>query len=109
MSAVLTVASVVTCSHGAPAVVPPPGTAKLSIAGVPVLLPADLTAATLACPGGPGGAGKCTGIASVVDGVPPAKLTVTGQPVVRDSLTGMTSGVPTTLSGIAGQSTLTTA
>jgi hypothetical protein len=107
-AAVLTFASTVTCNHSASAVFTPPGTAKLSVAGVRVLTGADLMAALLTCPGA-NGVGKCSGIIAVMDGISPAKLTVARQPVVRTTLSGTTNGAPTTLTCKANQSTLTTA
>ncbi|MFE9960554.1 hypothetical protein [Micromonospora sp. NPDC005299] len=98
--------STVSCGHGGTVVPSPPDTAKLSIAGRKVLLAADLTAATVTCPAVTAGqVVQCTKVSSVVD-APGAKLTVGGNPVIRDSLTGMTSGAPPLLTARAGQSKL---
>lgn len=106
---VLTLASTVTCAHGGAVTVTPPGTAKLHVQGQSVLLAADLTAATLACPAVTAGqVVQCVKVTSVMDEATPAKLTVAGASVLRDSLNGLTNGTPPTLAGIAGQTKLST-
>lgn len=109
MSRVLTLASTVTCHHGGAVVLAPPGTAKLRVGGAAVLLEADLVAGALTCPGVTAGqVVQCVKVVSATDGAPPAKLTVGGVPVLRETLAGTTNGAPPTLAAAPGPTKLST-
>jgi hypothetical protein len=112
MSAVLTTASVVQCSHKA-AVTLKASQSKLKAAGNPVLVLSDLVGATVVlCPNLPTPATPalkpCTSALSVAAGQA-TKLTVDNQPVLLESATGPTDSNPPGTWSVtsAGQTVLT--
>lgn len=91
MPFVLTVNSQITCGHNAPVTLT--SSAKLTVAGARALLLSNITGATIAtCPNQSSNTKKCTFVATATGTA--AKLTVAGQPVVNDTLTGTTDGTP---------------
>ncbi len=99
MPNVLTTASTVTCGHPVPpklGQVIVASTAKLKVAGAPVLLPVGAAAGTIADCGTvvtPGGNKPCTKVVTVGPG-PSTKLKVAGSPVLLDTLVLATDGNP---------------
>ncbi len=132
MPEVLTTASRITCTHGG--TISPSGAAKIKVNGSPVILAAGVAgkpvppgppappppppATPCAVPTDPNTATKsCTSVISVTDGKA-SKLKVNGQPVLLQSLGGVTDGTgpkppappptpPNGLSATANQSKLT--
>jgi hypothetical protein len=111
MPAVLTTSSKLVCAHGGELVVQA-STAALSAAGSPVLVRADLLAATVSrCPNTNATAGQkpCLKVTSVLAGASTA-LTVGGQPVMLETARGLTDAAPPLpvmwQVGSAGQSVL---
>jgi hypothetical protein len=87
MPDVLTAASRLQCSHGAPLVITP-SQQLLKVAGQSVLVRADLLAATIpACPVKPA---NCAKVVSVILGLS-TTLKVGSEPVALDSATGATA------------------
>ncbi|WP_157537785.1 hypothetical protein [Kitasatospora azatica] len=97
MPHVLTVRTTVTCGH-TPGKVTTASSAKLTVSGVPVLLPSSIgdmpvTGCPLLPP--PQGTVACKAVVQVQQGAA-AKLSVGGEPVVLDTLSGSTNGsIPT--------------
>jgi hypothetical protein len=95
MAKVLTTGSTVMCKHGGK--VATGSTAKLTVNGLPVLLAAGVSGRTVTtCPitDDPNtSTTKCRTVAAIIKG-PAVKLKVGGQPVILDTLTGMTNGTP---------------
>jgi hypothetical protein len=113
MGSPLTVSSTVQCGHLGPVTVS--SSAKLTVGGNAVLLQSGVAGQPInsaAClnpipPANPSGV-KCSAVVSVLPVSLAQKLTVGGQPVVLDSLTGLTNGVPPgSLLAVAGQAKLT--
>jgi len=94
MPFVLTTASTVQCAHGGTVALKASQT-RLTVDGNPALGPLDLVGAPIAScsvPATPGSA-PCLTVASVVAG-PAATLLVAGAPVLLDTATGLTNGIP---------------
>ena len=113
MRRVLTTLSTVTCGHPAGSV-RTASTAKLKVAGNPVLLESSVAGMAVASCGIPlvQGNKPCTTVLSVVD-APPPRLTVGGLPVLADAITGTTDGLiggapQSALAATASQTKLTT-
>ncbi|MDF2619206.1 MAG: hypothetical protein K0S00_1865 [Xanthobacteraceae bacterium] len=93
MSRVLTMAAAIACPHGGMATITS-GRSKLTVDGSPVLTAADLVGASfLGCTNAGPGLVPCKTIVSVVAGLS-ARLLVDGQPVLLDTATGLTDGLP---------------
>ncbi|MFE5813191.1 hypothetical protein [Streptomyces sp. NPDC056479] len=95
MPAVLTTASKLVCAHGAELIVQASTTA-LSAAGSPVLVQADLLAATVSqCTNTNANLGQkpCLKVTSVIAGAS-TTLTVAGQPVMLETARGLTDATP---------------
>lgn len=120
MPKVLTTASTVLCDVFLPLPLPHHGgtvtttsTAKLTVGGKPVLVASSL--GPIPAPGGTpcatvvaAGETPCTAVVTVLPASVASKLTVGGSPVVLETLTGTTNGVPPgALSAAANQTTLT--
>jgi hypothetical protein len=114
MPNVLTASSTVSCGHP-PGTVPVVSTAKLRVGTAGVLVKTDIDGKPADGRCGivppPQTNKKCTTVKGVTDGVA-TKLTVGGNPVMLDSLKGLTDGVfgtdpPNKLSATADQTKLT--
>ena len=95
MPAVLTTAATITCAHGG-TVTAQASTTQLSAGGAPVLVQADLLAATVSgCPNANASAGQapCLKVTSVTAGVS-VNLSVAGQPVLLENAQGLTNATP---------------
>ncbi|MFF3877191.1 hypothetical protein [Streptomyces sp. NPDC001978] len=95
MPAVLTTASKLVCVHGGELVVQASTTA-LTVDGSPVLVQADLLAATVSrCTNTNANLGQipCAKVTSVTEGVS-TSLTVGGGPVMLETARGLTNAVP---------------
>jgi hypothetical protein len=93
--AVLTSSSTLTCAHGGQLTVQA-STSKLTAGGSPVLVEADLLAATVSgCSNTNANAGQtpCLTITSILSGASTA-LTVDGQPVMLATAKGLTNATP---------------
>ena len=102
MAKVLTTASQVLCGPAGPPASPVHGgavtvqsTAKLTVAGNPVLVKSGVGPTVSGCktPVTPGGNKPCTAVSSVTTGEA-TKLQAGGQPVMLDTLGGTTDGNP---------------
>jgi hypothetical protein len=94
MASVLTTASTVKCAHGG-TVTLKASQSQLLVAGNPALTALDLVGAPIqSCPvvSSPSSA-PCVTVATVIVG-PATTLLVNGQPVLLDTATGLTNGVP---------------
>jgi hypothetical protein len=118
MPKVLTTASTVLCSIGAPSAhggtVKTASTARLRVAGSPVLTAAGVAAALVdaaspcTTPPTPGGNKPCTKVTTVNPASVAVKLKVGGVGVLLDTLKGATDGVPPgSLASTANQTKLT--
>ncbi len=116
MPFVLTTAGSVRCPDPVAGTVNLVSAAKLSVAGQPVLLAADVVSQPLVGCGvvdNPAqGIKHCTSVVAVTGGIS-TKLVVGGRPVLLDTLTGTTDGTPPPLGkplglAAAGQTKLTT-
>jgi hypothetical protein len=95
MTAVLTTAATIVCSHQGNVIVQA-STSKLAVGGSPVLVEADLLAATVAgCTNVNANAGQkpCLKVTSILTGQS-TTLTVAGQPVMLDTALGLTDATP---------------
>ncbi|HXQ45349.1 MAG TPA: hypothetical protein VN806_01970 [Caulobacteraceae bacterium] len=110
MGSPLTMSSTVQCGHLGTVQVS--SSTKLTIGGVAVLVQAGVAGkSVLLCTTLPTAAGNkpCQTVSSVLPISLSQKLTAGGNPVVLDSLKGLTDGVPPgTLLAVAGQAKLTT-
>jgi hypothetical protein len=113
MPNVLTTQSAVTCAHNGTVQVA--STAKLKVGGNPVLLMSSVVEQQISnCPSKPPPPANvtCTHVLTVTN-IPAPKLTVHGDAVLVDTITGTTdgnlSGVPNRLGATANQSKLLTA
>lgn len=110
MGSPLTIASTVQCGHFGTVAVS--SSTKLTVSGSAVLIQTGVAGKSVAgCTTQvtPGGNKPCTTVGSVAPPSLALKLTAGGQPVVLDSLVGLTDGVPPgALLGVAGQTKLTT-
>ena len=108
MPAVLTTAATLKCSHGGTLQVSA-SNSQLEADGKPVLVEADLLAATVPdCPNKNTSAGQTPCLTVTVLLGKSLNLTVAGQPVLLESATGLTTSVPpgTWSVSSAGQSLL---
>ena len=94
MPSVLTTASTVGCGHD-PGQVATSSSAKLTVAGAPVLVQTSIVGRTVsACSTTPSNTTKkCTTVTSVAAGLA-QKLTAGGAPVALATVQGLTDGVP---------------
>jgi hypothetical protein len=93
MPAVLTAASQLVCAHQGQLLVQA-STSALTAGGSPVLVQADLLAATVAgCTNNSPGQKPCLKVTSITAGLS-RTLTVSGQPVMLETAQGLTDAVP---------------
>ena len=93
MSKVLTLSAVIMCPHGG-TVILAAGRTKLTVDGTPTVTPLDMIGAPIVgCANVAAPAVPCTAIVTVLAGQS-INLMVDAQPVLLDTATGLTNGVP---------------
>lgn len=93
MPAVLTTAAQLVCAHQGQLLIRA-STSALTAGGAPVLVQADLLAATVSgCTNTGAGQKPCLKVTSITDGRS-STLTVSGQPVMLETAQGLTDAVP---------------